>query len=108
MIARFQNSGAIAVAGRGLATIPVRSVPSWREAPPEQRVVPSTNLRPQRRARLVRSIWIRPEGESLGEKLVMGLLAVAGVACIGYGFSSLVDLVQHWALFSTGISQMIQ
>jgi hypothetical protein len=38
----------------------------------------------------------------------MFLLAVAGVAGIAYGFSCLVDLVQHWAVFKAGVGQLIQ
>ncbi len=108
MIARFQNSGVAAVVGRDFGPMAVRSAPAWRTAPPVRRVVPAPESRTPGRRRLVRSIWIRPEGESLGEKVWMGFLAVAGVVGIGYGFSCLLDLVQHWASVATGISGMIQ
>ena len=38
----------------------------------------------------------------------MGLLAAAAVVGIAHGFSCLVDLVQHWALFNVGVGHLIQ
>jgi len=37
------------------------------------------------------------------EKGLFGLLVLAGVIGIGYGFSCLVDLVQNWALVNASI-----
>jgi len=42
------------------------------------------------------------------ERAFMLLLAIAGVAGIAYGFSCLVDLVQHWAVFNAGVGHLIQ
>jgi hypothetical protein len=38
----------------------------------------------------------------------MGVLAVAAVSSIAYGFSCVVNLVQHWALFSLGVGHLVQ
>ena len=46
--------------------------------------------------------------EPIGEKLMMGLLVLAAVVAIGYGVSSMLDLVQDWAGFSSLVGQMIQ
>jgi hypothetical protein len=42
------------------------------------------------------------------ERALMLLLAGAGVVGIAYGFSCLVDLVQHWAVFNAGVARLIQ
>lgn len=39
---------------------------------------------------------------------MFSLLTVAAAAGVGYGFSCLLDLVQHWAVFGAGISQLVQ
>jgi len=38
----------------------------------------------------------------------MLLLVFAAVLGIAYGFSCLVDLVQHWAVFNVGVGRLIQ
>ncbi len=45
--------------------------------------------------------------QSLAEKLLWVTLAAAAAAGIGYGFNCLLDLVQHWALFNTGIANLV-
>jgi hypothetical protein len=35
-------------------------------------------------------------------------LTMAATAGVGYGFSCLLDLVQHWAVFGAGVSQLVQ
>jgi hypothetical protein len=42
------------------------------------------------------------------ERAFMLLLAIAGLVGIAYGFSCLVDLVQHWAVFNAGVGQFVQ
>src|SRR5215813_3120267 len=42
------------------------------------------------------------------ERAFMLLLAIVAVAAIAYGFSCLVDLVQHWAVFNSGVGHLIQ
>jgi len=41
------------------------------------------------------------------EKGFLGLLVLAGMIGIAYGFSCLVDLVQNWALVNASIGRMI-
>jgi hypothetical protein len=107
MTATFNNPEVLLIAARDLGIMPGRSLPAWRTVAPARRSLPATRPRPEKSARPVRSIWIAPQRESLGEKLVMALLGVAAVAAIGFGFASLVDLVRHWAVFTNGIGQMI-
>ena len=52
--------------------------------------------------------WISLPAEPAVEKGLCGLLVLASVIGIGYGFSCLVDLVQNWASVNASIGQMIQ
>ena len=72
------------------------------------RTVPIRKSNTRKGAKAGRSIWISLEGESLAEKLMIGLLVVGAAVGIGYGFSCLVDLVQGWAGVSLGIGQLVQ
>src|SRR5262249_216885 len=55
-----------------------------------------------------RSLWAQLRSEPETEVIGMGLLAAASVVGIAYGFSCLVGLVQHWALFNVGVGHLIQ
>lgn len=55
----------------------------------------------------MRSIWIAPERETLGEKLMLTMLVFAAIAGVGYGFASLLDLVQNWGAFNGWVAQII-
>jgi hypothetical protein len=55
-----------------------------------------------------RSLWAELRSEPGTEVIGMGLLAAAAVVGIAYGFSCLVGLVQHWALFNVGVGHLIQ
>jgi hypothetical protein len=46
--------------------------------------------------------------DSAAEKILFGLLVLVAATAVGYGFSCMVDLVQHWALFDAGVGQLIQ
>src|SRR5437762_11896577 len=90
------------------AAIALRSQPLRRGAVREWLPIPAPSrldvqTAPRKSVRLARSIWLRSERESKGEKLLFSLLAVAAVIGIGYGFSCLLDLVQGWAGFNAGI-----
>ena len=50
--------------------------------------------------------WIVPAEDAAGEKCLWSFLALASAIAIAYGFSCLVDLVQHWALFNAGVEQL--
>ena len=43
-----------------------------------------------------------------GDKILLGLLVLAGAVALGYGFSCLVDLVQSCALFAARVGVPIQ
>src|ERR1044071_4074341 len=54
------------------------------------------------------NIWISLPYEPIAEKLMLGLLMLAALVGIGYGFSCLLDLVQNWASVHTTLGLMIQ
>ena len=87
---------------------PTGRVPEWLPVPAAAPVRRVENTR--HRGRVVRParLWIRPEGTPLSEKLMLLTLTMAATAGVGYGFSCLLDLVQHWAVFGAGVSQLVQ
>lgn len=89
-------SGSAAGARRALEWLPVPAVP----AKPAQRA--------QRKAKTTRLYGLSGWREPFMPRLMFGLLSGAAVLGIGYGFSCLVDLVQHWAIFDAGISRLLQ
>ena len=90
---------------RRLALPEARPLPVWLPAPKVIRVAPRFAQTPSainaRRAAAGGTEW-------RFEKYFMFLLAGAGVLGIVYGFSCLIDLVQHWAAFNAGVGQFIQ
>ncbi len=78
---------------------------AWRPAPV---MVPARKRHPAKTSKVARSIWLAPETDALGEKLMLGLLVGAAALGIGYGLTWLLDLVQNWAAFHSGIAQMVQ
>ncbi len=52
--------------------------------------------------------WMKARRIGIGEKLMLLALTGGAVAGLGFAFSSLLDLVQHWALFQTGIQTLVQ
>ncbi len=89
-------SGSAAGARRSLEWLPVPAVP----------VKPAE--RPQGRGTSSRLNRLNSRREPLTPRLMFGLLSGAAVLGIAYGFSCLVDLVQHWAMFDAGISRLLQ
>ncbi len=82
-----------------------RPLPTWLPAPPTPR--PAGRYTPEsKKAR--QSFRPACATEFRLERAGMLLLAVAAVAGIAYGFSCLVDLVQHWAVFNAGVGQFLQ
>jgi len=84
---------------------PRKAQPQWLPVPAPLR--PQGAARRQRSATRTAGFWISLPGEPALEKGLFGLLVLAGVIGIGYGFSCLVDLVQNWALVNASIGQMI-
>ena len=89
-----------------LATLGSRVMPTWLPAPPVKRTQPVSRPMTQDR-KTVSSIWIAPERETLGEKLMLTLLVFAAIAGVGYGFASLLDLVQNWSAFNGWVAQIV-
>ena len=89
-----------------VTTLGSRPVPTWLPAPPVSRTQPAAKPRAVVR-KAVRSIWIAPEGETLGEKLMLTALVFAAVAGVGYAFAGLLDLVQNWGAFNGWVAQII-
>ncbi len=77
------------------------AVATWLPAP----TVPPRELR---RPAATRASWLMPPKRSPGERVMMGLLAAAALSGIGYGFVCLINLVQNWAVFQTGIANLVQ
>jgi hypothetical protein len=85
-------------ATRNIIAFPRQERPHWLPAPACRTTSSAIPRRP-----------VAPNLQgSLGEKLVMGLLAVLAVSAIAYGFSCAMDLVQHWPVFNAGIERVIQ
>jgi hypothetical protein len=93
-------------AGNGLTG--ARRVPEWLPVPAAAPARKDTDNRPATGAAHRPRLWIRPEGAPLSEKVMFLVLTLAATAGIGYGFSCLLDLVQHWAVFGAGISRLVQ
>jgi hypothetical protein len=97
-----RSGGTIAAPGlRGGGAI-VRRPAEWLPVPAPPRV--RTQARP-----VPKRLWaVGSPREPLTERLFMGVLAGAVLLGISHGFSCLVDLVQHWAVFGAGIDRFIQ
>ena len=88
------------------AARPKRAVATWLPVPATRPA--TTNKAAANKARTpTKSLWIPLPKESFSQKLVAGLLVVAAVAAIGYGFTSLLDLVQNWASFNAWVGQIL-
>jgi len=82
-----------------------RPLPTWLPAP----TVPRPVARRVTPAKKVPLTFRRACGREFRlERAFMLLLALAGVVGIAYGFSCLIDLVQHWAVFNAGVGQFIR
>src|SRR6266478_9727716 len=101
-----QTLGGTAGSFPGLARRQAR-LAQWLPTP-SPRVLSATKNRPVKKTRTADSLWIPLPDETIGEKLMIGLLAVAAMIAIGYGFSSMLDLVQDWAGFNRLAGQIIQ
>jgi hypothetical protein len=101
MTASLGASLASLTAARDLGGQFRRRAVGWQVFRPARRVMPAPE-------KLVKSLWLAPQRESRGEKLMFGLLAAAAMAAIGYGLVSAVNLAQNWAAFNQGIGRMLQ
>ena len=45
--------------------------------------------------------------QSLGERLLYGVVVIIALAGIGYAFSGLLDVVQNWAAFNGWVAQIL-
>ncbi len=85
-----------------LGLTPARPLPAWLPVP-----APS---RPKAHVGAVQARRPLPGAvrQSGAEKFWLLVLAVAALVGIGYGFSCLLDLVQHWAVFNAGVAHLLQ
>lgn len=87
---------------------PTGRIPEWLPVPAAAPVRPAGSSRQRARGSQRARSWISPEGAPLSERVMLLMLGLAGAAGIGYGFSCLLDLVQHWAMFGAGVNQLVQ
>ena len=100
-----QLSSAIC-AGTSLA--PSARIPEWLPVPAAAPVQRGANSNVRGSAKWRTGLWVRPEVVPLSEKLMVLALTLSAAGGIGYGFTCLLDLVQHWAMFGAGVSQLVQ
>lgn len=78
--------------------------PAWRPPLPNLYVpLPTTKSR----AATARTAALQEGIEVTFERLLLVLLAVAAIIGIAYGFCSLLDLVQNWAVFEGGTAKFL-
>ncbi len=83
------------IAGQARSTISVAR-PAVRRA----RRVAATN-------RTAKQAWISPVSETIGEKLLYGMLAMAAVMGIVYGVLSMVEHAQNWPIFNAWVGRIL-
>jgi len=94
-------------ASTGFVIAPGRPPADWLPAPPYTGSL-SPGKQVGRSNRSDRGLWAQLQSQSELEVLGFGLLALAAFLGIAYGFSCMVHLVQHWALFDLGVGHLIQ
>jgi len=90
-----------------LARLPERRPAEWLPVP---QWVETSSVKPRNSRKPIRadqSLWAQVRRQSQSEALFMGVLVLAAALGIVYGFSCLVNLVQHWALFNAGVGRLI-
>ena len=107
----FQHSEALVGTARdhaGFGPGQLRNrLPQWLPAP-SPRALPATKPRAAKAVPSAPSLWIPLPPEPIAEKLIMVLLVLTTMVAIGFGFASMLDLVQDWAGFNSFVSQLIQ
>lgn len=102
------NTTSLQIAGAFPARQPaqprLRPPPMWLPVPRTPKVHAADYQRSARSTALKR----RSQHSLPGEKLLFGLLAAAAAGGVTYGFSCLVELVRHWAVFGAGIERFLQ
>ena len=74
--------------------------PAWLPAPPAAKPRGLASERAPAK-------WIRSSSESVGERILFGLLVLSAIVAVGYGFNCLLDLVGNWAGFNSGVAQLL-
>ena len=95
----FRNSEALAPRFPGF-----RPPRAWLPAPP---IVAPRKAQPRQQTSSLRSIWMNAGEQSLGERLLYGVVVIIALAGIGYAFSGLLDVVQNWAAFNGWVAQIL-
>ncbi len=80
--------------------------PEWLPAPPASRALSATRSIPGRGFKTSLG-WVYGFGPTPAERFLFGLVAGVSLVAIGYGLASMLDLVQHWGLFNTGVERLV-
>ena len=89
----------------GFVDVPRRAPADWLPAPPYARPSPAGSL--SKNSKQSGNLWAQLQTQSALETVGFALLVAAAILGIGYGFSCLVNLVQHWALFNMGVGHLL-
>jgi len=85
-----------------------RGQPTWLPAPQyKPRTAPRAACGQVRTAKSTSWIPISGQNFTLGERVMWGVLVLASAGGVGYGLTSLLDLVQNWAQFTLGVAHFI-
>lgn len=93
---------------RTMALPGTRPMPTWLPVPKPVRVAPRLAPGSTLSRKAAQGFRCKCAREFQLERIVMLLLACVGLIAIVYGFSNLIDLVQHWAVFNAGVERLIQ
>ena len=94
----------------GVLLKPVDELLARQQRPATQRVralVPSVPRRATSAKRVARHAWIAPVSETFGEKLLYGVVAGAAVWAVAYGFLSVVEHAENWAVFNAWVGRIL-
>lgn len=84
-----------------------KSAAARRQSLAELWDLPAIEQPAQKETTAAQPLWLPLNQESLGEKIMLGLLVAASAIAIGYGLLSLVDMAPNWAGFIAWGEQVI-
>ncbi len=90
-----------------LVGLPRRGRLEWLPVPPSPSSVKGVGLPGSSRAKSRPRPYLVGARYSWGERFLFGLVAGLAVLAVQYGLSCVLDLVEHWAVFNSGIERLI-